>query len=252
MIAALPMYLFPETRDAHELFWAHVRDRLRAAGLDAPETLSHSIAPKTVWADPNLVLSHICNLPYRRYFRGSVTRIAGSDYGLADCAPGTYRALFVARKDHPAASPNELDGATMAINEADSHSGWGAAALWAQARGLRFRPVISTGSHRASIAAVASGTADFATIDAQSFRILRRQEGATDTLKVLGSTDQSPGMTFITRKGENPAPYREALSGGLAALGDRDRAILGLRGFPVLPDAAFDIPLPSAPPLPDG
>ena len=60
----------------------------------------------------------------------------------------------------------------MAINEPDSNSGWGAAALWAKERGIRFHPKVWTGSHEASMAAVLVQEADFATIDAQSYEIL--------------------------------------------------------------------------------
>lgn len=245
MIAALPMYWFPETRDAHVAFWAIVRDALRDAGLAAPDALTETADLPGLWGAGDLVLSHICNLPYRLSYRDRLTRIAASDYGLEGCPPGHYRSLFVTRRDHPADAP--WDGAALAINEPDSQSGWGAPAAWAAAHGLRFRPVRVTGSHHASIRAVAAGQADLAAIDARSFAIHSEIEPATARLKVIGATDPSPGMTFVTRAGEDPAPYLAAIRAGIAGIDDRHRHWLGLRDAIVLEDAAYDLALPPDP-----
>jgi hypothetical protein len=63
-------------------------------------------------------------------------------------------------------SPAEAARAGVAVNEAASHSGW--AALWAHARdeGWTLGPRLLTGSHAASMAAVAGGRAALAAIDA--------------------------------------------------------------------------------------
>ncbi len=39
-VAALPMYDWPEIRAETDALWAGLRDRLRAAGVEAPETLA--------------------------------------------------------------------------------------------------------------------------------------------------------------------------------------------------------------------
>ena len=247
MIASLPMYLFPETRAAHDAFWVLVRDELRGRGIDAPEHLSQDARPYDVWGADDLVLSHICSLPYRMNFKSEVTLVAASDYGLDGCPPGMYRALFVVREDHPAETPEDLNRATMALNSSDSNSGWGDAANWALARDLRFRPTVWTGSHQNSVRAVVAGEADFATIDAQTFRTLQRIDPATQSVRVIGATAPSPGMTFITRKGADPEPFRAALQSALENLPPRHRDILGLKGFPILPDESYEIPLPPPP-----
>lgn len=247
MIASLPMYVVPETRAAHDAFWALVRDGLRDAGLAAPDALDHAMPATAGWAHPDLVLSQICNLPYRRYFADRVTRIAAADYGLDGCAPGRYRSVFVVRADDPATTPEDLAGRTMAFSEVDSHSGWGAPAQWALERGLRFRPVLETGAHRASLEAVARGQADFASIDAQTFEVLKRVAPQARSVRVVGATGTSPGMTFVTRAGQDPAPYRAALADALAALPADLRGDLGLRSIVVLPDEAYDLPFPPDP-----
>lgn len=244
MIASLPMYLTPANRPAHDAFWALVRDALRADGITAPEHLTQDVAPQSVWGDKGLVLSHICNLPYRLHFREQVTRIAGSDYPLEDCTPGFYRSRFIVHADHSARSPMDLNDCTLAYNERESHSGWGAVSLWARENGVRIRPTLHTGAHEASLRAVAAKQADFATIDAWTFELLKARLPESEQVRVIGSTGQAPGMTFITRKGNDPHPIRKALGSALDALPAEHRASIGLRGFPILPEREFDLPVP--------
>ncbi|MDD9923150.1 MAG: PhnD/SsuA/transferrin family substrate-binding protein, partial [Boseongicola sp.] len=205
------MYWFAETKAAHVAFWALVRNHLETNGVKAPKNLSEMKSPYEVWGAPDLVLSHICHLPYRLQFKDAVTRIAASDYGLKGCPSGHYRSLFVVREDHQAETPQDLDGMTMALNSEDSHSGWGDAASWALANNVRFRPSIWTGSHQKSLRAVVAQEADFATIDAQTFEILKRIDPATSMVRVIGETEPSPGMTFITARGNDPEPFRKAI-----------------------------------------
>jgi ABC-type phosphate/phosphonate transport system substrate-binding protein len=244
MIASLPMYLTPENRLAHDAFWSLVRDALRDAGIAAPDHLSHDVTPASAWADETLVLSHICNLPYRLHFRSRLTRIAGSDYALEDCDPGFYRARFVVHNDHPAQTPEDLIGCQMAYNDGESHSGWGAAAIWARGLGATLRPTLRTGSHEASLFAVVAGKAEYATIDARTLELLKERHPEAQKIRVVGSTTQSPGMTFVTGGERDPEPFRRALRDALSHLPDEHRAPLGLRGFPVIPDDAYNIALP--------
>ncbi|MFN3646541.1 MAG: hypothetical protein ACK4S2_08505, partial [Gemmobacter sp.] len=66
MQASLPMYDRPEVQAANDRLWAGIRDRLRAAGLAAPETLVRGRWPLwDHWTAPDLVLSQTCGLPYR-------------------------------------------------------------------------------------------------------------------------------------------------------------------------------------------
>lgn len=247
MIATLPMYLAPDNIGAHDAYWALIRDGLRARGIAAPDALNHTLPPMEGWAAPDLVLSQICNLPYRTMFRDRVTRIGASDYGLEDCEPGHYRSLFVVRGDHPATRPEDLDGATLAYNEAESQSGWGALALWSLVAGIRIRPVLRTGAHRLSMLAVARGDVEFATIDAQSFATLSRTMPEVSQLRIIGATPTSPGQSYITRAGEDPEPYREAISEAIQALATADRELLGLRAVVPLSQAAYELPIPPSP-----
>jgi ABC-type phosphate/phosphonate transport system substrate-binding protein len=247
VIASLPMYLTPETRAAHDALWALIRDGLRARGIAAPDALDHDILPMQSWSAPDLVLGQICNLPYRKYFRDSLTVIGTADYGLEGCAPGQYRSLIIVRPGHPAERLEDLDGATIAYSEADSCSGWGTLAVWCLRKGIRLRPNLKTGAHRHSIEAVARGEADMAAIDAQTFRVLSRTVSETAQVRVIRATAATPGMSFVTRGTDDPALYREAIAAAIETLDPDHRSALGLRAIVKLPVSAFDLPLPPSP-----
>lgn len=246
MIAALPMYARPENRAAHDALWRLIRDNLRAGGIAAPDSLDWQTGHMEGWARPDLVLSQICNLPWRARFRDRVTLIGASDYGLPDCAPGHYYSLFVVRADDPATDPAARAG-RFAYNEALSNSGWGAPQAYAAARGFAFAPHLATGAHWDSARAVADGRADIAAIDAITWRNLMRWWPDAARLRVIGRTGATPGQSFITRAGQDPAPYRAAIAAAIAALPAADAAMLGLRGIVALPLSDYDIPLPPPP-----
>ena len=247
MFASLPMYARPQNAAAHDALWTLIRDGLRDRGIAAPDALDQDFRHVEGWGREDLVLGQICNLPYRAVFRDRVTAIGSADYDLPEVEPGQYFSQWVVRADDPAQRLEDCDGYRLAYNDALSHSGWGAAEANAERRGLRLLPHLSTGAHRASMQAVATGEADLASIDAVTWRMAKRWDPVTDKLRVIGRTDGSPGMTFITRPGQDPAPYFAAIAAAIADLDDAHRATLGLRAIVSLPTSAYDIPLASDP-----
>ena len=239
MIAALPMYLRPSNRAAHRAFWALVRDGLRARGVTAPDALDETLSPEAGWGHSELVLGQICNLPLRTVFAGRVTVVATADYGLDGCQPGYYRSHYVTRPG----VEGPLWGRRWAINSRLSQSGYGTPWAEARAAGADLNVVLETGAHAGSVEAVQDGRADVAAIDAQTWRHLE-VEGLTDGLVISGHTMPTPAMTFITRAGQDPAPYRAAIAEAVAALPAEHRATLHLRGIVELPPAAYDLPVP--------
>ena len=241
MIAALPMYDRPENAAAHDALWALIRDGLRARGIDAPDALDRETPYDETWARPDLVLGQICNLPWRARFRDRVTLIGASDYGLPGAGPGEYYSLVVARADDPAPGPR------FALNDPLSNSGWDAGQDWARRNGVPIRPALVTGSHAESLRAVAEGRADLAAIDAVTWRNLQRWDPLARQVRVLDRTAASPGQSFITRAGQDPAPYREAVAQAIADLPAAASELLGLRAIVALPLSAYDRPLPPVP-----
>lgn len=247
MQASLPMYDRAEVQPANDRLWAGVRARLQ--GGEVPQTLLRGVWPLwDHWTDPGLILSQTCGLPYRARLHDRVTLVASPDYGLEGCAPGYYRSVLIARAADTRAVPADFAGAALAVNDGLSQSGWGAIWEFARDAGIALRPALETGGHRASALAVLEGRADWASIDAQTWALIRRWDDWATGLKVIGLTRPTPALPFITARGRDPAPIRAALAGAIAAMSVADRAVLGLRGVvEIAPEAYLAVPVPPAP-----
>jgi ABC-type phosphate/phosphonate transport system substrate-binding protein len=243
MIACLPMYDRPANAAAHDVLWSGIRDALRDRGIAAPDALDRAVPYRESWQRPDLVLGHICNLPYRESFRGKVTLIAASDYGLPDCPPGYFYSVIIARKDDDRDLAALCATGRFAANARHSYSGYEGVMRDLSARGLPQPVPQITGAHDASLQAVATGIADFAGIDAQTWAMQQRDTPASASVRVVARTTPAPGITFITNTGTDPAPFAAALSEAIAGLAPQSRDLLGLRGVHVLPASAYDLPV---------
>lgn len=243
-VAALPMYDWPEIAAATDALWAAVRDRLRTEGVPAPDALDRERGLMEGWTDPGLVLGQTCGLPLVQALAGRVAVVGALDYGLPGCPAGWYRSAVVVRAEDPRTALGAFRRAALAVNGADSQSGWGSilhhAAPLAEG-GRFFGRVEATGAHRASVGAVACGAADLAAIDCVSWRLARRFVPEAAGLRVLFLTDPTPGLPLIAARGSDVAPLRRALGAAVAELADAARSALGVRGFVALPAAAWGI-----------
>ena len=101
----------------------------------------------------------------------------------------------------PRRALSEFRGASAALNACDSNTGMNLfrAAIAPVAGGAPFfRAVVVTGSHEASMAAVAEGLADLASIDCVTFALLER--GRPDLIgrvAIVAESALSPGLPFI-------------------------------------------------------
>jgi ABC-type phosphate/phosphonate transport system substrate-binding protein len=238
VIASLPMYDRPELAAHHQAFWALIRDRLRAAGISAPDRLDQSVEGLDVWLSPELVFSQACGMPYRKMLHGRVTLIGTPDYGLPDCDPGYYNSVIIAKPERVENGLSGADGATLAINSPMSQSGCAAAHVAARKAGVRFGSIVQTGAHLNSIDAVRSGKADIAAIDAITWRYFCRYDGLQG-LSVVGHTEQTPGLPFITSIKQDGALFFDAVAEAIKALTPRTGQALGLRGIVSIPASDY-------------
>ena len=244
MIASLPMYDRPANAAAHSLLWSLIRDNLRDMQIDAPDTLDRDTAYFTGWGRPDLVLGQICNLPLRAKFKNDVTVIGAADYGLTDCLAGHYNSVIIVHRDALGDSPQDFSSLRFAVNSLMSHSGYGAPQAWAQTHGFTFAAPLITGAHDHSLHAVAQKRANIAAIDAQTWTMQQNDSPDAANVRVIATTAASPGMTFITRKHQNPAPYFSAIAAAIDNLPAQTVEILGLKGIVHLPAVDYDIPIP--------
>jgi ABC-type phosphate/phosphonate transport system substrate-binding protein len=249
MIASLGMYDFGPVMAVNDRLWALIRDRLRAGGIDAPDALTRGEgAYWQAWQSPDLLLSQTCGYPFRARLQGKVTYVGTPDFGVDGCAPGYYRSVLVARADDPRSTIADFDGARFAYNEALSQSGWAAPQTHAAKLGIRLPPALQTGGHRLSAEAVATGRADIAALDAVTYRLLATHTPEMSALKVVGLTDPTPGLPYITALGRDPDPIHAATRDAIAALTAEDRDILGLRGLVRIPvESYLAVPNPPSP-----
>lgn len=111
-----------------------------------------------------------------------------------------------------------LRGRRLAFNSLDSMSGIIALGRDLEAAGeslALFAERIETGSHRASIIAVAAGAADVCAVDCRTWNLAKRFEPAANDLAVVGWTAKHKGLPFVTSRltpPETVAALREALA----------------------------------------
>ncbi|QDL91399.1 hypothetical protein FDP22_06135 [Paroceanicella profunda] len=222
MIAALPMYDWPEIRPATDAFWNRMRERLARDGIFTPERLSRELTAAESWAHPDLLLGQTCGWPLTHGLAGHAVPVARPIHDLPGCGDGVYRSAVIVRsgEDRP------LHTLRAAVNGADSLSGHHALRRWFARRSIALVPHLVTGAHRASVIAVREGKADIAAIDAVSWELARRHED-TRGLERLGWTEEAPALPFITAPGGPTA----ALARALARPGPEIAAALGLIGI---------------------
>ncbi len=249
MIASLGMYDRPETAPVLDRYWAAIRDGLRARDLAAPDSLTRGDdAYWPAWEAPDLVFSQTCGLPYRARLHENVALIGTPDNGLEDCPPGHYRSVFLSRADDARQTPDAFAGAPFALSEAMSQSGWCAPLAWFGARGLRLWPKLETGSHRQSALAVLHGAVDFVAIDAVTWSLLCEHDPWTAGLRVIGHTEPTPSLPYITAAGGDAQTMCDAVAEAIESIGPADRAALRLKGVVRLPHATYmAVPICAAP-----
>jgi ABC-type phosphate/phosphonate transport system substrate-binding protein len=221
LVAALPMYDWPEVHGATDALWTAVAQILRTAGIDAPDDLDRTRTPMEIWRDPYLLLAQTCGLPFSRHLMRAAHIVGVPAYRLPDVSPGRYCSRIVVRRDDARERLDVFRGAVAAVNMAGSQSGF--AALAEAVSPLRaerpfFSAVQLTGTHRASVRAVAARKADIAAIDAVSWELARRHEPAARGLRVLASTAQTPGLPLITSQHRHAETIAGCVSAAIASL----------------------------------
>lgn len=244
MIASLPMYETPHTRAAHDALWHAIRGTYGRG----PENLTRDGDPHDCWARDDLILSQTCGLPYRRGLHRSVLLVGTPDYGLADCPAGYYRSHIIVRASDPRQRITDFAGACFACNDVRSQSGWAAPEQHLRDINAGFsfgERCIDTKSHRASAEAVATGAADIAAIDAQTWALLERDTDIPASLRILTSTLPTPGLPFICSSHENADDLFSAIAQAIAELAPANKSALKMNGIVQIPSSDYlAVPLP--------
>ena len=192
-VVSLPMYDFAELRAPHDAFWAAV---VAAHGPGVPDRLTHDVDDvHTLWHDPAMAVSQACGWPLIDELDGAVRLVGAFSYDVSTAAGPRYRSHLVAR----AGEAPEPATATAAVNSFASLSGWISLVQAFPALGGRWTgDVVVTGAHVDSLAALQSGTADVAAIDAVTHAIVERHRPhLLDGLVIVGHGPLIPCTPLI-------------------------------------------------------
>ena len=195
-----------------------------SAGVRAPTRLTRGGDLAALWRHPGLVFGQTCGYPYATGLKDAVTLIATPEYSFPGCEDASHRSFIIRRVSDPRRALDEFRGTVAALNAHDSNTGMNLfrATIAPIAGGAPFfRAIRLTGSHEASVSAVADGGADLASIDCVSFALLKRgRPELIERVAVVAESPLSPCLPFIA-SGSLPAStiaaVREAL---FAALDD--------------------------------
>lgn len=249
MRASLPMYDLPGLEAATDAWWAGLAAAFRAEGIrDVPARLTREADHAALWTAPDLLFSQSCGYPLTHALAGRVTLVATPIYHCAGCSGGSYRSEIVVRAEEQASSLAALKGCRAVVNAEDSQSGYNAlrhSVMDFAEEGRFFGGVGLTGSHRASLQAVAAGEADLCAVDCVTYALLQRTEPElTRRLRVLASSASAPALPYITRRDIADDDLQRLRAGLARACADpalaEARVALLLTGVVVLPLSAYD------------
>jgi ABC-type phosphate/phosphonate transport system substrate-binding protein len=223
------MYDFPDVRRATDSWWQGLARHLSRAGVpDVPGNLLRGDDLIEQWRDPALLISQTCGYLMTHQLRGDVTPVATPHYTAPGCAGPAYASVILTRQDHPGAAVADFKGGVAVYSRSYSHAGYNAF------RGLIaplaagepfFSKVVGSGSHLDSIATLAAGTGDLATVDCVIHAFVSRwRPQALAGTRILGFTAAAPAAPYIAPisvTADRLSRLRSALD---AALHDRSLA----------------------------
>lgn len=248
LIAALPMYDFRHVEAATDRFWGAIAERLNELGLsEVPARLSRGGDYRATWRNPRLLFGQTCGYPLMKQLRGDVRIVATPVYDVPGCEEARHRSIFIVNAEAKCQTLRDLRGGVCAVNSLDSNSGFNllraAIAPLAQDKPF-FCSVVLTGSHAASLEAVAARTADLAAIDCVSLAHLQRwRPDLGEGVRPIGQSALAPAPPFITSSQTDDATLailRKALTDVAddPAL-EPTRAALMIAGFAFLAKADY-------------
>jgi len=244
MIAQLPMYDWPELRAQHDKLWLRLRESLGDClpmGYPIPERLSRSDDPFKQWLSPELLLGQTCGLPFAQGLHKRVNLLGSPCYQL-DCEPGDYYSvlllapgLSVADYRGLLAMGAHMEPAKMGlhgvVNARDSQSGYSALLQSLPAGALASLSL--SGSHRRSIQLLAQGLGEITCIDAVSWALAKRYEPAAQQLQVLGVSQPTPCLPWISAQAQQRPAITNAVQQTLQSLEPDVKESLLLVGFKI-------------------
>lgn len=200
---SLPMYDWPEVRDATDSWARGMARHLRAQGFaEAPLQLLRREDYAQAWQSSELMLSQCCGYPLVHFYASALTPVLTPHYAVEGCSGPAYSSLVFVRRADSIHALIELRGRVSAINGRDSMSGMLALKLVfgpLADNGKFFSSMIETGGHAGSLAAVLRGEADVCAVDAVCVALARRyRPELLAGLTEIARSPLVPGLPYVT------------------------------------------------------
>lgn len=248
-LAGLPMYDFAEIRSATDAFWLRVREELISRNItDAPLSLTRPNDLPGFWSDSKLLLGQTCGYPLMIGLCGEARYVATPHYKTRFSSGADHKSLIIAHRSSPIQTLADARNTICAINMADSNTGMNLLRL--EVAKLKspspfFSRVYETLAHRKSMIAIATGEADIAAIDCVTFAHIERIDPAlVNALKIIGETETTPNLPFITSANTNDATLstlRDALQHVIREAPDRAiTACLMIDDIEIIDNTAYE------------
>jgi ABC-type phosphate/phosphonate transport system substrate-binding protein len=247
MIAALPMYQFPELAESTTRWWAAIRTHLRHAGVsDVPEILADAHDRYAHWTHPDLLLSQTCGYPLLFSLGHQVSLVATPVYTVPGCDGMNYSSVILVREGSSAAKVEDLRGTRVAFNGTDSQSGYNclrAMVAPLAIDGRFFGQALESGRHLTSATMVSDGRADVCAIDCVTWALAVATNNAPPGLRIALMSPSAPSLPYVTAAGRS-AQEKHAIADALRAVSSDPaladvREQLMIRGFEFPSRAAY-------------
>jgi ABC-type phosphate/phosphonate transport system substrate-binding protein len=201
--ASLPMYALPEMEAANSAFWAALKQRLHARGVNTAgielDSNADSVPPGI---GPKVFFTQICGYPLFKHYRDQALLLATPQYAMPGCMGSIHRAFFMVRAGDPAERLEDLRGRTFGCNSLLSNSGMNLPRLsLARIAGGKpfFSSVVMTGAHVASLECLDEGRIDICSIDNVTWGFFKKfRPSAAKRYRILDETPSSPSLPFVT------------------------------------------------------
>ena len=211
------MYDLPELFDATDRLWSAISVALRALGEQPPARLTRDLDAHALWLSPRLYLSQSCGYPLVTRFRDRLSVVGAFSYDVPNAEGTTYASVLVCRPELVERPLRELHRVRAAVNSLDSLSGWVSLVATVAGSGSGWGGTVRlTGGHAASLAEIAEGRADIASIDAVSFELFRRHRPlSVEHVAIVGRGPRVPTLPLVAGPGA-PTEQIEAMRTAVA------------------------------------
>ncbi len=244
------MYDFAEVHTSTMQIVEALATSLSAIGLDAHAEVPNALVHEelmNVWRSPDMVLSQACGLPFVEELHHFVNVIGTPVWTDVSDDRGGYQTVIVVRESLQVSNIAEVGGLRPVVSNSQSLSGWCSLGIALSDTAIDpsfVQPFAHSGGHARSLQMLQDGKADIASIDAATFRLLKRHRPAlTNDLQIIARGPLVPATPFVLSKtcGVSTDEVFQAVEEVFQRQGLREAFDnIGISGFVRLTNSDFD------------